>query len=137
MSADPTIETGLAALIAGIPAVAAITTQIWWNVAPQRVLPPYIVLSQISGTEEIAHDGPIGVGDMRLQVDCHAPTAGQAKALRLAIVRAINGTAPVLTDGTQVDVIEHVNSLDRTAPEAFADDVRFCAVADFLIQYQT
>lgn len=130
------IEQGLADLVTAIPGVSAITAQVFWDLVPARLTEPDIVLKQISGLEALAHDGPIGIGDMRLQVDCHASTAAVAKALRLAIVRALNGTSPTLSDGTPVLLIEHSNSPDAVASEAFADSSRFCATADFILQYQ-
>jgi len=129
------IEDGLAAYIQAIPTVAEYSQGIYWNIAPQRVPAPFIILTQVAGNETYAHDGPDGLGTIRIQVDVYASTAALAKKIRLSIIRALNGQSFMLSTGDKIAVCEHISTIDRVETEIFTTDARFRAMTDFTLQY--
>ena len=129
------IETGLAAYIQAIPTVAQYAKGVYWNLAPERSVAPYVILSQISGTEDIAHDGPTTLGNMRMQVDVYSSTTALSKQIRTAIIKGINGLTFTLSTGDVIAVCQHEMSIDFVSSEIFTTDTRFRAMCDFSLQY--
>lgn len=62
-----------------------------WGWSLQGAALPRVVLTVVSGTDPLAHDGPIGLIDRRVQVDCYAETYKGARDLADAIRAALNG----------------------------------------------
>lgn len=67
------------------------STSINWGQHPQGVPLPGIVLTVIDDLEQVTHQGPDGLSQARVQVDCYADTYSQAKTLGRAVRLALNG----------------------------------------------
>ena len=77
-----------AALMAG---VSALTTRVGWGEVPQGSAMPYVVLWGIGDAAAATLDGPEGMSQGRVQVDCYGLTYGQAKQLARAVRAAMDG----------------------------------------------
>jgi hypothetical protein len=63
----------------------------WGWTAAQGADLPRVVLTMISGSDGVAHDGPTLLVERRVQVDCYAGTYAGARDLADAIRRALVG----------------------------------------------
>ncbi len=61
-----------------------------WGWNAQGIAPPRVVLAVVSGDDPVAHDGPVGLIERRIQADCVAVTPKAARDLSTA-VRSLNG----------------------------------------------
>ena len=75
-------DLGVAALAAG---------RVFTEVLPQGGAVPAVVFNQVAGDDDVALDGPTGVGSFRVQVDAWAKTRADATALGLAVRAALAG----------------------------------------------
>lgn len=83
------METALRALlIAGLPGLTG--TRINWGEHPDAEDRPYVVLHLISLREGHTMQGPDGLERSRVQVDCYAPSFGQARELGAQVKQALN-----------------------------------------------
>lgn len=82
-------DSGVAALVGTPPAVQ----RLYWMQAPQSVAKPYGTLQGISGLRDTPMDGPSGLVESRVQIDCYGLTYNSAKTLARAIEAAISGAA--------------------------------------------
>ena len=86
-----TIEEGL---VAYVLAQSAITTLIGTRIMPaplrQESSLPAISYQLISVRDDVLHDGPQGLPDARIQLDCWADTYAGAKTLAAAIKTAVH-----------------------------------------------
>jgi len=81
-------------LLTGNAEVAALTgggKRIWWGVAGQGYDGALVVLNLISGVPDYHTEGPSGMEESRVQVDCRASTLAAAKALADAIDALLSG----------------------------------------------
>jgi hypothetical protein len=83
MPMEEDLRTALKAAIGG-----AVPVDWGWNA--QGITPPRVVLVTVSGDDPVAHDGPVGLIERRVQVDCFAATPKAARDLGAA-VRGLNG----------------------------------------------
>lgn len=65
--------------------------RIHWDLAPQGVTRPYLVLTIVSGADEPHLTGTDGLWDYRVQVDCYGANRPSARALSHAVVATLNG----------------------------------------------
>ena len=83
------METALRALlIAGLPAMSA--GRINWGEHPRDEARPYIVLHLVSLTEGHTMQGPDGLERSRVQIDCYAPSFGQAREIAGDVKRVLD-----------------------------------------------
>jgi hypothetical protein len=61
-----------------------------WGWNAQGIVPPRVVLTTVSGNDDVAHDGPAGLIHRRVQADCFARSPSGARNLR-DLVRSLNG----------------------------------------------
>lgn len=80
-------ETDLRAVLRA--AVPGVPCDWGWNL--QGVEPTRVVLTLISGSDPLAHDGPVGLVQRRVQVDVFARLPGDAMATGHTIRRAASG----------------------------------------------
>lgn len=75
--------------VAGLTALTA--TRIYWNLAPQNVAKPYVVLTRVTGIRDMKMSGPSGLVESRVQVDCYGATYASAKGVALQAETALSG----------------------------------------------
>lgn len=85
------MEEAFRALLTGAAGVTAITPRIDWGAARQGGVYPLVVLNTVGGENGHTLDGPDGIFDGRVQVDCYGATMGEAVALSRAVHAAVDG----------------------------------------------
>lgn len=121
-----------AVLLASAPVDALVDGRINWTEHPQGKPYPAIVLHGISDVEETTLDGPAGISDARVQVDCFGYSFGEAKQLSRAVRRLLSGyRAPPLQG------VIFLNSRDGRAGEAVGADRIYAVSLDFMVKYST
>lgn len=80
-------DSGLMALVKAEAQVA----RVHWLQAPQGVAKPYVTLQRISGLRDTPMDGPSGIVESRVQIDCYGLKYGDAKAVARAIEALLSG----------------------------------------------
>ena len=78
--------TGAAPIVALVP-----VARINWGEQPQGAGAPYVTLHRIGGAEGLTMQGPDGLEQSRVQVDCYGNTQAQVEAVARAIVARLNG----------------------------------------------
>jgi hypothetical protein len=68
---------------------------------------PALVLNVISGAEGLTQQGPDGLHQNRVQVDCYALTAGAVEQLSAAVIGLLHGYR-----GGGFDLVQHVATRD-------------------------
>jgi hypothetical protein len=107
MSAAAAIITALEAN-AGVTAIVG--TAIYSTTAPDGFGPPCVIMQQIAGSPGVSHTGPSGATERMFQFACLAGTQKAARALRDAVIEALdgvelsNGDNPTLEDERDGDV---------------------------------
>lgn len=127
-----TIEEGLVAFVL---AQSAITTLIGTRIMPsplrQNAALPAISYQLISVADDILHDGPQGLPDARIQLDCWADTYAGAKALAAVVKTAVHAYAGLMgTVNVQRAKVENV--VDGFEPNTGRQRV----VMDVMLMYQ-
>lgn len=77
-----TTDVGVAALVGN---------RVFTEVLPQAPTVPAVVFTEVAGDEDVALDGPTGVGSRRVQIDAWAKTRAEATALAVAVRTALAG----------------------------------------------
>lgn len=77
-------------LRAAVKAAVGASVPVDWGWNAQGITPPRVTLITASGSDPVAHDGPVGLIQRRVQVDCFATTPKAARDLGTA-VRSLNG----------------------------------------------
>lgn len=86
------MQIELRSLLLGVPAVAALCgVRVDWGKRPAQDPYPGICLHLISDREGHTLQGPDGLSQGRVQVDCYAETSDGAAALTRAVRDALNG----------------------------------------------
>jgi hypothetical protein len=109
----------------GVTALAP-AARINWGVHPQGAALPGVVLNTISDAEGLLMNGPTGLFEGRVQVDCYAASYSQAKALARVIRTRLHGYRG---DGFQL--VTHVSSRDSREGGANEADRPFRVSMDF------
>ena len=95
------MEEDLTALFladAGISAEAG--DRVNWAERPQEESLPAVILWKIGGSRDMTMDGPSGLVESRLQVDCWAADALTAKRLALAVINLLQNFKHSVHGGT-------------------------------------
>ena len=124
------MEESFRALLLASSSITAITTRIEWGAVAQGAAYPLIVLNTVSGSGGHTLDGPDGLLQGRVQVDCYATTMGGAVNLGRAVLGTVDGHADDEFQG-----IFHENT--RTGRDGGTDDpVRPYRISmDFTVVY--
>lgn len=86
-----TWETALRSRLLDDSAVAAIVgTEIAFALAPQKWLPPFIVITVITDDRPVDLDGFVATRASTVQFDCYAPSYSVAAEMREAVIAAIH-----------------------------------------------
>ena len=86
------MEETLRALLKAYPAViTAVGVKVQWGAQPQGTEAPYITLHRIGGNRTQHLQGPDGMIESRVQVDCWGLTYGEAKVAARAAIARLNG----------------------------------------------
>jgi hypothetical protein len=87
------MEEALRAILTGSSALTALVPagRINWGAHPQGVAQPYITMMVVSDTENMTMDGPDGLSQGRVQVDCYAPTYAMVKQVSRAVRAVLDG----------------------------------------------
>lgn len=108
------IESGLVAFLgadAGIKALVG--TRIYPLRIPEGAAEPALVYHKISGPSEHSKDGDMSLSHPRFQLTCWANKYADAKAVRTAVVTALNGfTNGAAMGGVVVDQVIVENDMD-------------------------
>ena len=80
-----------AILLASSGVTALVGTRVNFGEHPQGQPLPAIVMSTVSEVSDHTIDGPDGVPDARVQVDCYALAYGQAKLISRAVRAVLDG----------------------------------------------
>lgn len=118
--------------VTGLPAISSlIDDRLYPATLPQNPVYPAATYRAVSSRTPMAHDGPIGLTVVRLQVDCYGTSKLQATQVARALRRALNGA-----QGTWDSVeVEHVFFLNENDDFGDAAEVNRAAI-DFEIQYK-
>jgi len=129
MSKGSALTTSLAAKILSDPTVVGLIEDRLWNIhAETSDNTPYIVMSRVSTTEGLLHDGPSGLEDSIFQLALYAETVAELDTLRDALNNLLNGFRGTM--GTvEVGFISFDNELDGRDTES---DYKF-KIIDFRI----
>lgn len=88
------MQEALTALLLADTAIAGLTgsgDRLYWNVGEQGKPDPMAVLYLISGVPDYHMQGPSGLVESRVQVDCRAGTVAEALALARAVEARLSG----------------------------------------------
>lgn len=87
------MELEFRALLTGDAAITALVPagQINWVSHPQGAPYPAIVLTVVDNAMDLTQQGPDGLWQGRVQVDCYAMEYGSARALADAVISLLNG----------------------------------------------
>ena len=107
-----TIEAAqYAYLVADADLAALVGTRLYPLLIPQEAALPAVAYQRISGPRILAHDGPTGAAEARIQYTITGASYSSAKAVAAAIRRAVDGYAGQMADVT-VEVAHVLNELD-------------------------
>lgn len=70
---------------------AAIAPPVAWGAAKRDSVPPYVVLRRVSSGADTLLDGPAGLQEARVQIDCYGTSYREAVETADAIEAAISG----------------------------------------------
>ncbi|MDD4986375.1 MAG: DUF3168 domain-containing protein [Dehalococcoidales bacterium] len=103
--------------------------------APQDVAHPYLVISKVDDPGMHSHDGPVKLGDPRLQFSAFAETYGAAKLVTAAVKTALNGYKGTMGGDGGV-FVGGVFYDDETDLDPGDGSGLFGVAADYIIWYQ-
>ena len=87
----------------------------YWLIAPQGTKPPYAVMQRITGFRDRHFQGPSGLVESRVQIDCYDKTYAGAASM----ARSVNA----LLSGRRVGIIQAIFiDSERDLPAADAGD---------------
>ena len=78
-------------LLANAPVIALVGNRVYFAVAPQAPLLPYVVIHRISAPRVHSLEGPSGLAAARIQVDMYAKSGAGARAVGAAVRVALDG----------------------------------------------
>jgi len=102
------VLTGLLAFLAG--------GKRYWLAAPQGEKPPYAILQRITGIRDYHFQGPSGLVESRVQIDCYDKTYEGVAAMARSIVSHLSGHRGGIIQGIFIDG-------ERDLPAADAGEV--------------
>lgn len=109
----------IARLLATAGLTALVSTRINWARRPQGEALPAVVLHRIDGGVDYHTEGPSGLVESRVQVDCWAASYGSAKAVARQVEAAVSGarftSGAIRFDGIFI-IDERDTTFDETTP---------------------
>ncbi len=106
------IETGIFALLTGNANISAIVgTRVYPGNLPEPPVLPAISHRLVGGNSDPTFDTS-GLQRQRREFNCHAGTDDAALALRAVLIQEMNGYRGVLSDGTVLQNMDLVQSMD-------------------------
>ena len=118
------MEEDFRALLVGAPSVGLSGTHVNFGTHPQGLRLPAIVLTVVDSGQGLTLDGPDGLWDGRVQVDCYGDHYDDAKRLSRAVISTLSGHSDDAFQG-----IFHVAT--RDTHETGATDRPFRVSLDF------
>jgi len=110
-------------MLANAALTALVSTRINWQFRPQGGLLPAIVLHRISGVRDYAMEGPTGLVESRVQIDCWASTHLSAITVAQAVRTLLSGIRRTFGDmqfqGVFIDSERHDFEKEGNAAEDF------------------
>ena len=103
------MEEALRAVLTGAAPVTGLVpaARINWGAHPQGAGLPGVVLNVISAAEGLTMQGPDGMSEGRVQVDCYAASYAAAKEISRAVVSVLHGHR-----GGGLRLVRHVATRD-------------------------
>lgn len=92
----------IALLIADTDTNALVSGRVYASVAPRGYVLPAIVIHRYGGLQEYQFDGPAGLREDQIQVDCYANDSSTAQQLAEAARELLISFVGALSDGTVV-----------------------------------
>ncbi len=124
-------EAVTAHLLASAGVTALVGQRVTWLERPQASALPAIVLQRIGGQPDYAMDGPTGLAQSRVQVDCWGGAYATAKAVARAVVEGLSGASFA---GSGMTVHGTFFDNERDFIESDAADVRLYRTSlDFIL----
>ena len=97
------IEAGLIALIKADPTLSTlIASRLYLLNLPETPAMPAVTMRLVSTKEDYTLDGPLGLVQVRLQIDSYAAMYSDAKAVSTALRSLLNGYSGTLPNGCEV-----------------------------------
>jgi hypothetical protein len=132
------IQANLITFLKAITGMSAlVSSRIYWLDMPSGTSLPYVVVQQVAGLVDIAHDGSSGLQMGRFQVDCYGATWADAAAVRDLIEGALKGYKGTFGSGgtaTTIDAVFPVNPIDTF--ESAVTPPQYLAQEDFEIHFR-
>lgn len=100
-----------------------------WNLSPQGLPPPRLVLWQIGGGADYTLSGPSDLRSARVQVNCYGAEVAAAKGLAAQVMTAISGWRGGAIKGVFLD-----NSNDLP-PDTSLPSRLFGVALDFIVHF--
>jgi hypothetical protein len=69
---------------------SAVGTSVFWNTVPQAEDYPLVLMTRVGGFVDYHSDGPSGLVESRVQLDCYSETYLQARSIADAVVAFVN-----------------------------------------------
>jgi hypothetical protein len=127
------MEEALRTILLNTSAISQVVgSRISYGSAAQGAALPYIVLHVIDDAEEHTYQGPDGLSQGRVQVDCYGATYGQAKTLSRHVRAVLDGYR-----GGQFSGIFHASTRDNREGGANEFERPFTVQLDFLTKWRT
>lgn len=87
------MEEALRALLLEDATVSSVATGVFWDTIPQGWLGPVVVLFRISTVTDYHMEGPSGMREQRVQIDCRGATKTEAIGVARAVEDVLSGYA--------------------------------------------
>jgi hypothetical protein len=118
--------TGDAALMALVPVASVV-----FGDFPQGLPYPCVVCDMASGENDVTHDGPTGLFQGRVQVDCYANDYSNVRAIADRVVTVLNGYR-----GGSFGGIFHRNDYGRREGATNEADRPYRVILDFEVNWR-
>lgn len=116
-------EALVAFLLADAALAGLVATRITWQSRPQGEALPAVTLQRVSGARDYHMQGPSGLVQSRVQVDCWGATYASALAVSRAVRSLLSGirteTGGIELQGAFIDGERHDFEKDGNAAQAF------------------
>lgn len=119
-------------LMADIAISNLVSNRVNYTTHPQGQPLPGLVLNVVSDAEEYTLQGPTGVSQARIQVDCYADTYGAAKLLSRAVRSLLSGYM-----GGAFQGVFHVGTRDGREGGSNEAERPYRVSLDFMVHFST
>lgn len=116
------MEEAITALLLASPQLKQlVSNRVHWDLAPQGVARPYIILQLVSDVPNQTNEGRSGFEQSRLQIDAYAEQVAQAKAIVSAAAGVLEKTkgnhAGIFLQGAIIDQRRSLPAVTYTAQQ--------------------